>query len=107
MTTIPLRCITARSWWQRTRGLVGKPSWPPEQGFAIPDCRSIHTFGMRFAIDVLWINDQSIVVAISKQVKPWQLRFGPIGTKACIELASGEIDRLGITNGIHIFYPLL
>ena len=41
--------------WERLLGLAGLPDLPAGAGLLIPRCRSVHTFGMRFALDILFV----------------------------------------------------
>ncbi len=66
----------------------------------------IHTFGMRFPIDVLVLDSKNVVVVLKKQLNPnrifiWNPRFDTV-----IELPEGEIEKLKIQKGsaIKIIY---
>jgi uncharacterized protein len=50
--------------WDRLVGLAGLPAMPAGAALLIPRCRSVHTFGMRFALDVLFvtIEGRSLIV---------------------------------------------
>jgi uncharacterized membrane protein (UPF0127 family) len=50
-----LAALVAERYGQRLLGLAGLPALPPDTGLLIPRCRSVHTFGMRFSIDVLFV----------------------------------------------------
>jgi hypothetical protein len=58
--------------WDRLVGLAGRPAMPPGTALLIPRCRSVHTFGMRFALDVLFvtIEDRSLVVHDARYCVP-------------------------------------
>lgn len=58
----------------------------------IDPCGSVHMFGMRFPIDVLYVGNDDRVVRVQECLKPW--RVGPLytrGTKYVIELSVGTI----------------
>jgi hypothetical protein len=59
-----LALFVAGRYTQRLCGLAGLRALPLGTGLLIPDCRSVHTFGMRFAIDVLFVTleDRSLQV---------------------------------------------
>jgi uncharacterized membrane protein (UPF0127 family) len=42
------------------------------EGLLIPDCRSVHTFGMRFALDVVFLDRESRVIQLRRAVPPWR-----------------------------------
>jgi uncharacterized membrane protein (UPF0127 family) len=72
--------------WSRFRGLLGlKPgSFTAGQGLWIVPCQGVHTLGMRFAIDVIYLDAQLRVVHIEENVKPW--RITPVRLQAATVL---------------------
>ena len=69
----------------RNRGLLGREGLAPGSGLLIAPCSSIHTFWMRFAIDVLFLARDGCVRKIARAVPPWRLVFG-LGAFAVLEL---------------------
>jgi uncharacterized protein len=69
------------------------------EGLIIDPCSSIHTFWMRFPIDVLYMNRDYEVIRADACMKPW--RIGPIftGSKWVIELPAGTISTTGTKPG--------
>ena len=59
---------------RRLVGLIGRRSLPPGVVLEIPRCRSVHTFGMRFALDLVWLDGERRVVRIDRAVPPWRVR---------------------------------
>jgi len=59
---------------RRLTGLLGPRSLPPGVALEIPRCRSVHTFGMRFALDLAWLDGERRVVRIDRAVAPWRVR---------------------------------
>jgi uncharacterized membrane protein (UPF0127 family) len=76
----------------RLRGLLGESSLPPGEGLLIKPCNSIHTFGMRFSIDVIFLNNDNHVVAVSKNLRPNRMTRLHLRAKSVIELPAGTID---------------
>ena len=65
-----MRTATTRA--ERLRGLA----WSDERhALAIPRCRSVHTFGMRFSLDLFWLDAQGEVVRVDRAVPPRRMRF--------------------------------
>lgn len=60
----------ADTFWLRLKGLLGTKKLPPGQGLVIRPCSSIHTLGMMYSIDVLFINENNIVVKIVRNLPP-------------------------------------
>jgi uncharacterized protein len=78
----------ARSGWARLRGLALRRQ-PPDEPLLIPRCRSVHTFGMRFAIDLVWLGRGGQVLRVDRAVPPWRVRSCR-GAVEVLELAAGR-----------------
>ena len=59
---------------RRLLGLIGRRSLPAGVALEIPRCRSVHTFGMRFPLDLVWLDGERRVVRIDRAVRPWRVR---------------------------------
>ena len=68
----------ANTHWTRFRGLLGlaPDDFGNGSGIWITPCRGVHTLGMAFAIDVIYLDRTLKVVDVQSAVKPW--RFTPI-----------------------------
>jgi uncharacterized membrane protein (UPF0127 family) len=60
----------ARSLPDRALGLAWLDDLPPEIGLLIPRCRSVHTFGMRFPLDVVFLDPTAAVVCVVERLPP-------------------------------------
>jgi uncharacterized membrane protein (UPF0127 family) len=60
---------------RRLIGLLGRRSLPAGVALEIPHCRSVHTFGMRFALDLVWLDADRRVVRVDRGVPPWRVRW--------------------------------
>jgi uncharacterized membrane protein (UPF0127 family) len=99
-TLLATRARRADSFWARGKGLMFERTLPDGGGLLIDPCGSIHMFGMRFALDVVYVNKQDRVVRAQEQIKPW--RIGPLRTKDAryvIELPVGAIRASGTRVG--------
>lgn len=86
-----LRVFEARSWAARRDGLGGLPGLPDHCGLLIAPCRSIHTIGMRFPLDLVWLDGTDAVRGIAHDVPPWRQRVD-WGARSLIEVARGQGD---------------
>lgn len=93
-----LRIQSAASFWQRFVGLLGRSSLAPDEALLITPCNNIHTFFMRFAIDVVFLDRSGVVVAIVPRVRPWRVAIAR-KAYACLELAAGGAERFGLHVG--------
>jgi uncharacterized protein len=66
----------ATSFRERLIGLAWSRA-PRAPALLFPGCRSVHTFGMRFALDLVWLDSDGRVVRIDRAVPPWRVRRGP------------------------------
>ena len=72
----------------RRRGLMGRDGLPPGSALVIAPSNSVHTFFMRFPIDIVYVRRDGRVVKVRHAVQPWRLS-GAIGAFAVIELPAG------------------
>jgi uncharacterized protein len=63
----------ATSWLSRLLGLALLRRQRAGAGLLIPRCRSVHTFGMRFRLDLLFLDVEERVVEIRRAVPPGRL----------------------------------
>ena len=59
----------------KIKGLLTKTSLPAGEYYVFPSCRAIHTFGMRFAIDVIFCNNEGLILKYCRQVVPNRIVF--------------------------------
>jgi len=86
------RAEIARGFFARGRGLLGRVALPEGEALVIAPCGSIHTLGMRFAIDVLFVDGRhspARCLAVARALPPG--RVGPMvrGARGVIELPAG------------------
>jgi uncharacterized protein len=80
--------VDARGWHGRLRGLIGRADWPAGVALRLAPCRSVHTFGMRFAVDLVWVDGRGRVVRVDRGVRPWRLRSCR-AARSVLELRAG------------------
>ena len=93
-----LQLELAEGFFRRALGLLGRSSLAEDRGLWIRRCARVHTFAMRFTIDVLMVDRDGQIVSIAT-VPPW--RAGPPGAAGgdAVELAAGTASRLGLELG--------
>ena len=92
------RCQVAQSPVSRARGLLGRTGLSQGEGMLLKPTFSIHTFFMRFPIDVVFLDRDGAVVDVVRRLKPWRAATR-IRARAVLELAAGEADRVGVQVG--------
>lgn len=92
-TTLATNAQRATAFLARLRGLMFVPALPEGGGLLLEPESSIHTFFMRFPLDVIYLDRTYRVVRLASEMPP--SRLGPIYTKGChaiLELPSGVIS---------------
>lgn len=79
------------------QGLLGQPGLPPATGLLLK-VKQVHTIGMRFAIDTVYLAKDGRVLRVNTMV-PGKLGPLVLKTRWILELAAGEAQRLSITPG--------
>jgi hypothetical protein len=92
------RCEVADRVFSRVRGLLGRRSLPRGHGILIKPTWSVHTWFMRFPIDVVFLDRELSVLKVRREMRPWRLaaRFR---AHSVLELAAGECERLRLDVG--------
>ena len=80
------------------RGLLGRSDLPQGEGVLLRPAGSIHTFFMRFPIDVVFLNEEDVVVKVVHRLPPWRAA-GMKGARTVLELAAGEAESRRIEVG--------
>jgi uncharacterized protein len=83
----------------RRRGLLGHTPLGLRDGMLIQPCRWIHMFGMKFAIDVLYLNRAGTVVALTESLPPGRIDRPVLRAYGVVEMAAGAIRHHGIRKG--------
>jgi hypothetical protein len=86
-----LRIMEARTALSRTLGLSLMDSLDADHALHIPKCSSIHMFGMRFPLDLVWLARDGTVVRIDRDVQRNRIRHCS-GAKSVIETLAGRGD---------------
>ena len=96
------RMATAGTHWTRLRGLLRqtpRDNFVQGRGLWIVPCRGVHTLGMRFPIDVVYLTKDNVVLHLEHGLRPW--RFAPIRMRAAsvLELPENTVRSTGTTIG--------
>ena len=92
------RCTVADSPRMRMRGLLGRRELAAGEGLLLRPAPSIHTCFMRFPIDVVFLDRDLRVLDVIQELRPWRVAARR-KSRAVLELASGELSRLGLQPG--------
>lgn len=90
--------------FKRMKGLLGRSYFNQKEALIIKPCNSIHTFFMRFAIDVIFADKQNRVVKTISNLKPWRLSGMYLSASFCIELPAGTIASSSTREGDSLLF---
>jgi hypothetical protein len=93
------RAEVAENPWTRAVGLLGRKGLPDDRGLWIRPCKSIHTFFMRFTIDVVYLASDGTVVKTGARLRPFRLSRGGRQARSVLELSAGFVERAQIQIG--------
>ena len=96
------RLRSADTHWTRLRGLLGTSGLAPGDGLWIRPCRQVHMFGMRYPIDVVFLDDGLDVVHTIPALAPWAVSPRVDGATSVIELPAGTLARIGVGPGARL-----
>jgi uncharacterized membrane protein (UPF0127 family) len=84
----------AETHWSRFRGLMcaDASSFPAGRGLWLVPSRGVHTFAMRFPIDVLYLDRDKTVVHLEQNLKPWRMAPVRMNAISILELPVNTLD---------------
>jgi hypothetical protein len=88
------------------RGLLGRRGLESGEGLLIKPTGSVHTFFMRFPIDVVFLSRDGEVLKVSRAVPAWRMSAAR-RARVVIELAADEAERRGIRVGTRLDLSVL
>ena len=95
----------AKGFFAKLKGLLFKPALNDREALVITPCHSVHTCGMQYAIDLIFLNKQFKVVKIEHHCQPWRF-FYCRGAVHTLEMLAGQAEDLNLSVGqTFIFYP--
>jgi len=83
---------TARAFNERRRGLAKMEAIPPDHALRILRTNSVHTFGMRFALDLVWLGRRGAVLRVDRDVPARRVKLC-VRARSVIETRAGHGDR--------------
>lgn len=99
------RVRLADRWWSRLRGLLGRGPLDTGEGLLLAPCRAVHMFGLRYPLDVAFLDGAGTVVALYHRLAPgarsrWHRRAAlalevPAGTLATTDTQEGDVLHWG------------
>lgn len=94
----------AKSWFARLVGLLNTKSLEEHAGLWLSPCKGIHTVGMRYPIDVVFLDREQAVCKLAGDVRAFRFRRANRKTRSALELPAGAIKRCGLRVGDKLLF---
>jgi hypothetical protein len=105
-TVVADRLRLAHTHWTRLKGLLGTRTLEPGEGLWIKPCRQIHMFGMRYALDLVFLDASHRVVAVVERIAPNRISRKVAEAESVLELPAGTVARTGVAPGARLILDL-
>jgi uncharacterized protein len=89
-TVLAISLEVADSGAKRNKGLLGRNELSPGAGLWILPCQSVHTFGMQFSIDLVYLDRKHRIRKVRSSVRPWRIS-ACLTAHSVLELPAGAI----------------
>jgi hypothetical protein len=89
-TVLATRLEAARTGPTRRKGLLGREGLLPGEGLWIVPCESVHTFFMRFPIDLVYLDRKNSIRKVRSAVGPWRAS-ACLAAHSILELPAGTV----------------
>jgi protein-S-isoprenylcysteine O-methyltransferase Ste14/uncharacterized membrane protein (UPF0127 family) len=93
------RLRPAHTHWTRLRGLLGTKQLDPGKGLWIKPSKQIHMFGMRYALDLVFLDDAGRVLRLVHSLAPNRISPRVAGATSVLELPAGTLTRVALVEG--------
>jgi uncharacterized membrane protein (UPF0127 family) len=95
----------AKGFFERLKGLLFKSALDDRQALVLTPCNSVHTCGMQYTIDLVFLNKQFQVIRIESHCQPWRF-FYCKGAAHTLEMLAGQAESLHLGVGqTFVIYP--
>jgi uncharacterized membrane protein (UPF0127 family) len=85
----------------RRKGLLGRRDLPPSSALILRPCFSVHTAFMPFAIDVVFVRRDGVVVKVARNLMPWRIAAA-WDAQAVVELAAGGAADIAVGDRLYL-----
>jgi uncharacterized membrane protein (UPF0127 family) len=91
-TLVGTRVDLASTWWGRLKGFIGRQEPIPGEGILLWPCNAVHTYGMSFDLDILFLDDRGRVLEMIRSFAPWKKTSRVPGARYVLEGPPGMIE---------------
>lgn len=104
-TVLSAQVHVAESFRSRLKGLMFSKALNSNHCLWISQCKSVHSFFMKFTLDLLFVDKNLIVVKIIKTFKPWRITALYIKADSVFEFNEGELNNIKVGDQLLLQKP--
>jgi len=98
-TVIGSHVEVADGLWSRVRGYLGRPEPDEGEGILLTPCNAVHMFGMKYPLDVLFLDSRGTVIEVAERLAPWRRTRRVRGARYALEVRAGTVEATGTEPG--------
>jgi uncharacterized membrane protein (UPF0127 family) len=91
--------VVADTWWSRLRGFLARPRPEAGEGILLSPCRAVHMWGMRYPLDVIFLDNSGDIVAVEEELRPWRTSSMVPEARYVLEVPAGTVRATGTSVG--------
>lgn len=95
---LDLNVLTAVTFLERAGGLLFRPKINMNEVLYLKPCNSVHTLGMKYSIDVVYLNRAGIIIKVIDGMKPYRASYCT-SSKTVLEFISGVAKKMNLRVG--------
>ena len=85
--------------WSRLKGLLGRSTLAPGEGLLLFPCKAVHMWGMKFSLDVAFLDASGCIIATYQSLEPGKRTKMHRLARYALELPAGTLARTGTSRG--------
>jgi uncharacterized protein len=93
------RVALADGWLTRLRGMLARPAPKAGEGLLLTPCQSVHMYGMRFPLDIAFLDTSGVIVAAYPSLRPGSRSKWHRNAAHALELPAGTLESSGTVVG--------
>lgn len=98
-TLVGSRVQVADTWWGRLRGYLGRGEPQPGEGILLIPCKAVHTCGMRYDLDIIFLDNKGRILDLVSRMRPWRSTKRIAGARYVLEVPAGTVEETGTQVG--------
>ena len=101
--TIVQSVLKTNTLWERIKGLLGEKNLPSDTALWIAPCSTIHTFFMKFPIDIIFVDKNLKVTSLAHSIPSSRIVFGGWGAHSTFEMRAEQLKKHSIKKGDELY----